>query len=114
MEKDLIQQAIDGVKARLGYKAQNIIWCEFPCMLVCCESWLVSGVQDPRTADCIEYARIDRETGEIFWTDWADILTGEQRQQVEKQSQKIKFEIGGFIPYMGDEVVVHDDDRNNV
>lgn len=88
--------AINIVKSKLGGKAHDIIYCQYPCMLVCCESYK-TGVQ--YKGDLVEYAWIDRQTGEIKWTEFSDCLTEDQRQSVICKSEKIKEGLGGFIHY---------------
>lgn len=94
--EDVEKIAINIVKSKLGGNAQNIIFCQYPCVLVCCESY-ETGVQ--YHGDLVEYAWIDRQTGDIKWTEFSDCLTEDQRQSVISKSEKIKEGKGGFLHY---------------
>lgn len=80
---------VEYVKTHLGGKAHKVICCCFPCMDVYCES-ISTGVQDPRTADLVEYAKVDNQTGEIHWSEFADLLNEEQRGKIEKSAMKYR------------------------
>lgn len=104
--EDTRQIAINCVKSKLGGKAKKIIFCQFPCILVCCESY-ESGVQ--YNGDLVEYAWIDRQNGEIKWTEFADLLTEEQRNSVIRKSEIIKSEVGKYVHYIEDGTTLDDD-----
>lgn len=77
------------VSNKLEGKAHKVICCCFPCMDVYCES-ISTGVQDPRTADLVEYAKVDKSSGEIHWTEFAELLNDEQRAGIEKSAMKYR------------------------
>lgn len=80
---------IEYVKTRLGGKAHHVICCHRHRMEVYCESWHCD-VKDPRTADLVEYAKIDMGTGEVYWTEFSDLLNEEQRAEIEKSAMKYR------------------------
>ena len=87
MEKEF--NVFEYISNKLGGKAKKIICCCFPCQDVHCESWY-SGVQDPRTAVLVEYAKVDKSSGDIHWTEFADLLDEEQRAAIERSAMKYR------------------------
>lgn len=84
-------------------KATKIVFLDFPCRVVVCESGETYGSTDPETNDLREYARIVPRTkecgglwitqfefaGEIEWTKHAGMLTNEQRAQIVAHAAKL-------------------------
>lgn len=83
-------------------KATKLVFLNFPCRVVVCESSTTPGSTDPETGDLREYARICPRTeaiggvwltrfdfaGEIEYTKHAAMLTDEQRAQIESCAAK--------------------------
>lgn len=90
--------ALNHVRKSLNGKARKIVCLEYPYALVWCES-SESGVHNPLTGDLPEYAVIDRETGAIRWTDFADILNEVQRERIEASAAICAAKMGGFLHY---------------
>lgn len=80
---------VEYVKTRLGNKAHYVICCHVPYMEVHCESWHC-GVKDPRTDNLVAYAKVDKQTGEIHWTEFADMINEEQRCEIERSAMKYR------------------------
>ncbi|MCE8566494.1 hypothetical protein K0F19_07550 [Bacteroides fragilis] len=94
-------------------KANKIVFLYQPCMVIVCESIEFPNSIDPETNDLREYARIVRfsyETkffpyfefipaGSIEWTKHADMLSKEQRDSIEKCSQRLREEDKERIDY---------------
>lgn len=98
-EREAIEQAaINYVKTALNGKAKQIECLQYPCALVWCES-LESGVDNPLTHDLPEYAVIDRETGAIRWTEFADMLNDEQRKEIAASAAMCAAKMGGLVHY---------------
>lgn len=84
-------------------KATKIVFLNFPCIVVVCESCETPGYIDPETNGIREYARIRRyssETehypmldyvaaGEIWFSKHATMLTDEQREQIKAHAAKL-------------------------
>ena len=82
-ERETIENAAkEYVTNALNGQARKIVCLQFPFALVWAES-IESGVNDPMTADTPEYAVIDRESGAIRWTRFADLLNADQRARIE-------------------------------
>lgn len=94
-------------------KANKIVFLYYPCMVIVCESIETPNSTDPETNDLREYARIVRfsyETkffpkfeflpaGSIEWTKHADMLSKEQRDSIERCSQRLRYEDKDRIDY---------------
>ena len=84
-------------------QATKLVFLNFPCRVVVCESGDTYGSTDPETNDLREYARIVPRTkerggiwitqfefaGEIEWTKHAVMLTNEQRAQIEAHAARL-------------------------
>lgn len=83
--------------------ATKLMFLNFPCRVVVCESGETYGSTDPETNDLREYARIVPRTkecggiwitqfeyaGTVEWTKHAVMLTNEQRAQIEAHAAKL-------------------------
>ena len=83
-------------------KATKIVFLNFPCRVVVCESGETYGSTDPETNDLREYARIVPRTkecgglwitqfefaGTIEWSKHAQMLSSEQRTAIESEAAK--------------------------
>lgn len=78
----MIKYAKEYVTNALNGQARKIVCLQFPFAIVWAES-IESGVNDPMTSDTPEYAVIDRESGAICWTRFADLLNADQRARIE-------------------------------
>lgn len=89
--KEYVTNALDG-------HARKIVCLQFPCAIVWAES-IESGVNDPMTADTPEYAVIDRESGSIRWTQFADLLSADQRARIESSAAMCAAKCAGLLHY---------------
>lgn len=83
--------------------ATKLVFLNFPCRVIVCESGDTYGSTDPETNDLREYARIVPRTkecggifitqfefaGEIEWTKHAGMLNDEQRAQIEAHAAQL-------------------------
>lgn len=96
-ERDaMIKAAKEHVTNALDGKARKIVCLQFPCAIVWAES-AESGVNDPMTADTPEYAVIDRESGAIRWTEFADLLNADQRARIEASAAMCAAKLAGML-----------------
>lgn len=94
----MIKAAKEHVTNALNGKAHKIVCLQFPCAIVWAES-AESGVNDPMTADTPEYAVIDRESGAIRWTEFADLLNADQRARIEASAAMCAAKRAGVLHY---------------
>lgn len=94
----MIKAAKEHVTNALDGKARKIVCLQFPCAIVWAES-AESGVNDPMTADTPEYAVIDRESGAIRWTEFADLLNADQRARIEASAAMCAVKRAGVLHY---------------
>lgn len=80
--EELMKAAKEHVTNALNGKSRKIVCLQYPCAIVWAES-IESGVKNPIEGSTPKYASIDRESGEIRWTEFAELLNADQRKLIE-------------------------------
>lgn len=98
-EREIMTKAAkEYVTSALGGRAKKIVCLEFPCALVWAES-VESSVSDPMTSNTPEYAAIDKESGEIKWTRFANLLNEDQRAIIKASAVMCASKCAGLVHY---------------
>ena len=94
----MLKAAKEYVETALKGRAKKIVCLEFPFALVWAES-AESRVQNPATGDTPEYAIVDKESGNVRWTEFSEMLSSNQRALIEASASMCSTNRAGLVHY---------------